>query len=169
MSFKISETLTSLKDQINKEPMIVLEIENSKYLYGTAPILVKARWDDPRIKWDNEEGVTWDGFIEKDNSKPYIMTKGSKTTKSFSSQLIVEKGGAGSIPPMEIELVDYRGEVAEDLSFNSIGEFGQTVIIRAVPGRDYNSYRQLSNYYPCPHFGTFIRFSRYFHFIYKNR
>ena len=122
MSFKISETLTSLKDQINKEPMIVLEIENSKYLYGTAPILVKARWDDPRIKWDNEEGVTWDGFIEKDNSKPYIMTKGSKTTKSFSSQLIVEKGGAGSIPPMEIELVDYRGEVAEDLSFNSIGD-----------------------------------------------
>lgn len=121
MAFEISPTLTSLKDQINKEPMLVLEIEGSQYLYGSAPILETARWDDSRINWDNQIGVTWDGEIEKANSKPYIIVKG-KTTKQLSQQLLVDKGGSGSVATMNIELVDYRGEVAQDLSFGQIGD-----------------------------------------------
>lgn len=122
MAYNISDTLKSLNDQIAKEMMIILKIEGSQYLYGSAPILETARWDDPRIKWDNEQGITWDGEIEKDNSKPYIMPIKSKTTKQITQQLLVDKGGSGSVATMNIELVDYRGEVARDLSFDQIGE-----------------------------------------------
>ncbi len=129
MAYSVSETLSSLKDQINKEPMLVLEIQGSQYLYGTAPILETARWDDPRINWDNEIGVTWDGEIEKANSKPYIINKGF-TTKQITQQLLVDKGGSGSVATMNIELVDYRGEVAKDLSFDQIGEpLGKKAIV----------------------------------------
>lgn len=121
MAYNISSTLKALNAQISKETMIVLRLQDSQYLYGSAPINVTATWDDPRITWDNDIGVTWDGEIEKANSKPYIIMKG-KTTKEISQQLLVDKGGSGSVATMEIELVDYRGEVAEDLSFNQIGE-----------------------------------------------
>mgnify|MGYP003665231509 CR=1 FL=1 len=73
MSFSLTPTTTALKDQINKQPMLVLEVEGSQYLYGTSDILETARWDDDRITWDNDIGVTWDGEIPKANSKPYIM------------------------------------------------------------------------------------------------
>jgi len=69
MAYEVSETFKNLSEQINKEPMLVLEIEGSQYLYGSAPILETARWDDPRIDWDNNIGVTWDGEIEKVNSQ----------------------------------------------------------------------------------------------------
>ena len=122
MAYSISPTLKALNDQISKEMMIILQIQDSQYLYGSAPILETARWDDPRIKWDNEIGVTWDGEIEKANSRPYILPLKSKTTKQITQQLLVDKGGSGSVATMNIELVDYRGEVARDLSFDQIGE-----------------------------------------------
>ena len=121
MAYSVSPTFRALADNINKEPMLILEIEGSQYLYGSAPILETARWDDPRINWDNEIGVTWDGEIEKEISRPYIIMKG-KTTKQLTQQLLVDKGGSGSVATMNIELVDYRGEVAQDLSFDQIGE-----------------------------------------------
>ena len=89
--------------------------------YGTSGIFETAKWDDPRIDWDNNIGVTWDGVIERDDSRPYISTKDG-LTKDISQQLIVEKGGAGSVATMTIPLVDKDGEVAHDLSFDQIGE-----------------------------------------------
>jgi hypothetical protein len=121
MAYTVSETFEILSQQINKEPMIVLEIEGSQYLYGSAPILETAKWDDPRIQWDNDKNVTWDGEIEKEISRPYIMMKG-ETGKSITQQLLVDKGGSGSVTVFPIELVDYQGEVARDLSFDQIGE-----------------------------------------------
>lgn len=121
MAYDVSETFKNLSEQINKEPMIILQIEGSQYLYGSAPILETARWDDPRINWDNDLGVTWDGEIEREDSRPYIIMKG-ETGKQITQQLLVDKGGSGSISVFPIELVDYRGEVAKDLSFDQIGE-----------------------------------------------
>ena len=121
MAFKVTDTLNALAKQINKEPVLILQIEGSQYIYGSAPVVETARWDDPRITWDNDIGVTWDGEIEIAGSKPYIITKG-KTTRQLSQQLLVDKGGSGSVAVMGIELVDYRGEVARDLSFDQIGD-----------------------------------------------
>ena len=122
MAYKVTETFRNLADQIDKEPILVLKIKGSQYLYGSAPIAETARWDDPRINWDNTDGVTWDGEIERDDSKPYIMLNKSQTTKQLTQQLLVDKGGSGSVATMAIELVDYNGEVARDLSFDQIGD-----------------------------------------------
>tara|TARA_R110000868_G_C10972634_1_gene770649 strand:+ start:28430 stop:30871 length:2442 start_codon:yes stop_codon:yes gene_type:complete len=122
MAYNVTETFRNLADQIDKEPVLILKIKGSQYLYGSAPIVETARWDDPRIKWDNTEGITWDGEIEREDSKPYIMLNRSQTTKQIAQQLMVDKGGSGSVSIMALELVDYRGEVAEDLSFNQIGD-----------------------------------------------
>jgi len=122
MAYTVTPTFRALADQINKEPIIAVQIQDSKYIYGTAPIKETARWDDPRIKWDNDIGVTWDGEIEREDSKPYIIIKGGQTTKRLAQQLLVDKGGSGSISNFTVDLVDYKGEVAEDLSFNQIGD-----------------------------------------------
>jgi hypothetical protein len=121
MAYEISNKLNSLKNQIGKTPVLALQIEGSNYIYGSAPILERAKWDDPRIDWDNNIGVTWDGVIERRDSRPYIDLKGD-TTKSLTQQLIVDKGGSGSVQNMKIELIDYKSEVAKDLSFDNIGD-----------------------------------------------
>lgn len=121
MAFPVSDTLKAISEQINKEPMLILKIEGSQYIYGSADVFENAKWDDPRITWDNEIGVTWDGEIAREDSKPYIMIKG-KTTKKLAQQLLVDKGGSGSVAVMTIDLVDYKGEVAQDLSFDQIGD-----------------------------------------------
>lgn len=120
MALELSPRLKNLASQTDKTPQLILEIEGSQYLYGTGKILETARWDDPRINWDNNQGITWDGQIEKENSRPYISLKGS--TRDIAQQLFVEKGGAGSITTMNIALVDYNKEVARDLSFDQIGD-----------------------------------------------
>jgi len=122
MAYKVTEVFRNLADQIDKEPVIILKIKDSKYLYGSAPIKETARWDDPRITWDNPDNIRWDGEIVRSDSKPYIMLNKSKTTKNITQQLLVDKGGSGSVATMAIELVDYRGEVAKDLSFDQIGD-----------------------------------------------
>lgn len=120
MAHVLSPTTQALAQAIDKEPLIIVDIEGSQYLYGTGPILETIKWDDDRVKWDNNNNYTWDGQIEKKISKPYINLK--KTTKGLSQQLLVDKGGSGSISTMDIALIDYRGEVAQDLSFDQIGD-----------------------------------------------
>ena len=116
----LSDDLLALIEQNNKEPQIILEIEGSNYIYGTGKILETAKWDDDRITWDNEIGVTWDGEVERNDSKAYITTRG--TTKSVSETLLVDEGGAGSVSNMTIALVDVNREVGRDLSFDNIGD-----------------------------------------------
>lgn len=131
MSYDLTPTTEALSQQVNKTPVLVLEIEGSQYIYGSGKILERARWDDPRIQWDNTEGITWDGSIEIDNSRPYISMKDS--TKNVSQQLLVEKGGAGSVPSISIALVDYRGEVAKDLAFDQIVEpLGKRAVVSTM-------------------------------------
>jgi hypothetical protein len=120
MALNVSQNLKRLLNQTNKEPVLILEIEGSNYLYGTGKILELAKWDDPRIDWDNEEGITWDGFIERDDSRPYIDPK--KSAKSISQQLLIDKGGSGSVSNMKFSLIDYNKEVAKDISFDNMGE-----------------------------------------------
>jgi len=118
MAVTVTDTTRSLLQAINKEPVIILEIEGSQYLYGTAPILEDIKWDDERVNWDNNNNYTWDGQIETANSKPYINLK--NTTKGLSQQLLIDKGGSGSISTMDIALIDYRNETGRDLSFDQI-------------------------------------------------
>lgn len=135
MAQNLTPTLEDLSKNINKQTNMVLEIQDSQYLYVRVATKVRAKWDDPRIKWDNQDGFTWDGQIEAINSKPYIMTKGSETSKEISQQLLIEKGGAGSTTTYKIELVDYRGETAQDLSENQLGK---------IIGKTANLYSGLS-------------------------
>lgn len=132
MSYNLSNTTEGLSQQVNKTPVLILEIEGSQYIYGSGSIKETLKWDDPRVTWDNTiPGATWDGTIEIENSRPYISMKDS--TKNVSQQLLVEKGGAGSVPSISIALVDYRGEVAEDLSFNQIGDpMGKRAIVSVM-------------------------------------
>lgn len=135
MSYKLSETTTALSQQVNKTPTLVLEIEGSQYIYGSNTIKEYIRWDDPRVRWD-DPSYTWDGTIEREDSRPYISMQDS--TKSISQQLLIEKGGAGSIPSITIALIDYRGEVAEDLSFNQIGDpLGKRASVSVMLGGVY--------------------------------
>ena len=118
MAYVLSGTTEALSQKIDKEPVLILDIDGSQYLYGTGPILETAKWDDDRIKWDNQNDITWDGEIEKEISKPYISW--DKTTSGLSQQLLVDKGGSGSISTMDIAIVDFRNEVATDLSFDQM-------------------------------------------------
>ena len=120
MSIQLTEKLKSLASQIDKEPQLILRIQGSRYTYSTAGVFETAKWDDPRIHWDNEKDITWDGLIEREDSRSYISLKG--TTRSIGQTLLVDKGGSGSVSVINIALVDIDKSVGEDLSFNQIGE-----------------------------------------------
>jgi len=98
------------------EPQLILEIEGitgddgSNLIFGTSDVLVPLTFDaEPPFEFDETPPLEFDSFVKGKNSRNYISWK--KTTKSIKSQLLIDKGGAGSIQNFKVELINKSNEL----------------------------------------------------------
>ena len=103
MSFEISQTAKNLKDQVNKTPQIVLEINGIDFKFSTGEVLRFPSFDEtPPLLFD--DGLYFDTPIKDETGLPYISLKDS--SKDIRQQLIAEKGGAGGVQSFKIGIVN---------------------------------------------------------------
>lgn len=108
MSFNITETARNLKDQINIRPQLVLDIKGLQFKFSTADVLRMPRLDEGYLL---DDGLFLDTPIVDPDSRAYISLNG--TSRQVTSQLIPEKGGAGSISSFRVSLLNKDNELTE--------------------------------------------------------
>jgi hypothetical protein len=113
--FQISKDAASLKDQINKTPQLILIIDGIPFKFSTDTVLVNAFFDEHYLF---DDPFYFDTPVRDIQSRDLVSFDGTTTT--LSQQLIIEKGGAGSIQSFTISLVNRNGEL--DQYFKS-GEY----------------------------------------------
>ncbi len=118
MAFQLTLTAKSLANQISIKPNLIVEIEGVPLVFGVAPILEAAKWDN-NLNWD-DDNVRWDGLVGKPESRPYLSFK--ETTKKIQQQILIDKGGSSSVSTMNIQIVNKDAEVSRALSFDNIIE-----------------------------------------------
>ena len=116
MAFQLTLTAKALAKQISIKPNLIVEIEGVGLVFGISPILEAARWDN-ELNWD-EEGIYWDGLVEKPESRDYLSFK--ESTKNLSQQILIDKGGSSSVSTMNIQIVNKNAEVSKAISFDTV-------------------------------------------------
>ncbi|MBL0233247.1 MAG: hypothetical protein IPQ08_06240 [Chitinophagaceae bacterium] len=96
--------------QNSKEPVIILQVEGVPYVYSSATVFTKVRYDDPGVIYDGT--YVYDGLrpLDSDKQKNYIDRKGSKAT---ISQKLEQWDGKASIETMNIKLIDKNGLITQ--------------------------------------------------------
>jgi len=119
MAVPLTPRLTSLKNQISKTPQLILEVEGIDDNFSTTVALDLSRWDASNIFWD--DGKTfWDGLSQREGNQPLIDLKGSQ--RSLSQQIRPDKSSTQSVPTFNLTIVDKNNIVAQQFSFDNIGE-----------------------------------------------
>ena len=108
MAFDITEYARNLSNQTSISPQLVLQIEGISFKFSTDDVLRMPRLDEGYLL---DDGLFLDTPIVDPDSRDYISTSG--TSKNVTSQLVPEKGGAGSIQSFKISLLNYRNELTE--------------------------------------------------------
>jgi hypothetical protein len=121
MSLKQTKTAKNLSSGQTIEPQLILEIDGivgpdgSNLLFGTSDVILQLLKFDaiPPYQFDVgprlNEFYQFDGGAISPNSRDYISWK--QTTKSIKSQLLIEKGGAGSVQNFKVELINKGNEL----------------------------------------------------------
>jgi len=116
------------------EPQLILEIEGivgddgNNLLFGTSDILVPLTFDaDPPFEFDEDPPLHFDTAVKSRNSRDYISWKG--TSKSIKNQLLIDKGGAGSVQNFKVELINKSNELTNLFTSGNLIDdiFGQRV------------------------------------------
>ena len=90
------------------EPNIVLEIEGLPVIFGSQETLTKWKFDDGFFF---DEGLSFDTPVKDPNARDYISLEG--TSASISQQVLPDRGGTSSSLTMNINIIDYKGEVTD--------------------------------------------------------
>jgi hypothetical protein len=106
--FQISKDAASLKDQINKTPQLILIIEGIPFKFSTDTVLVNAFFDQDFLF---DDVLFFDTPVRDETSRDFVSFEG--TTNTLAQQLILDKGGAGSIQSFTINLVNRNSELDE--------------------------------------------------------
>ena len=104
--FQISKDAASLKDQVSKTPQLILLIENIPFKFSTDTVLVNAFFDQDFLF---DELLYFDTPVRDENSRDFVSMEG--TTNQLTQQLLLDKGGAGSIQSFAISLINRNGEL----------------------------------------------------------
>lgn len=118
MAQALSVTTELILKNVGKTPNVALQIDGIGLIFGAMPIFEIIRWDSS-VNWD-DSGLTWDGLVEKIESRDYISLNG--TTKNITQQIYPDKQGSNSISTVNIEIIDKDGKIAKDFAYNKIGE-----------------------------------------------
>lgn len=108
MAFDITEVTRNLANQTSISPQLVLQIEGIDLKFSTDDVLRMPTLDEGYLL---DDGLFLDTPIKDPESRDYIEPKGS--SKNVTSQLVPEKGGAGSVQSFKISLLNYRNELTE--------------------------------------------------------
>jgi hypothetical protein len=111
-------------------PQLILEIDGivgadgSNLLFSTEDVLVPLTFDAVP-PYDFDDGHRFDSGVKGRNSRAFISWK--KSTKSISSQLLIDKGGAGAVQNFKVELINKSGQLTELFTNGNLVEdiFGQ--------------------------------------------
>lgn len=97
-------------EQLQKEPILVLEIEDAPFLFTSNKIYTKIRYDDPGVYYDGT--YVYDGLrpVDENVQRSYIDRKGSSST---ISQKLEQWDGKASIETFNIKLIDYNKEITK--------------------------------------------------------
>lgn len=107
MSFELTARAEKLLNQRHIRPQIILEIDGIPVKFGAIGIKKRAKFDDGLLF---DTGLKFDTPVNDTDGRDWISLE--KTTKNIDQQIIIEKGGAGSISSMKIEIINKRGELA---------------------------------------------------------
>jgi hypothetical protein len=119
MSFEITQNAKNLKDQVNKTPQIILEIDGIDYKFSTGDVLRYPTFDEvPPLEFD--DGIFFDTPIGDDKTFPYITLK--DTSNDIRQQLIPEKGGSGGVQSFKIGIVNYNKTLNEVFNTELLGK-----------------------------------------------
>jgi hypothetical protein len=110
MAITLSAKAQLLLEKRNVQNQIILEIDGVNELFGSIEVLELADYGDEGLVY-GMEGVVYGGAYTSINSRPYISLSGSSNT--ISQQLNPDKGSAQSVTSMQIELIDFNGEITE--------------------------------------------------------
>lgn len=113
MAITLSAKAQLLLSKRNVETQLIMEIDGIDTIFGSIDVLEIANYGDPGLTY-GQPGVVYGGSYVSQNSKPYISLSGSSNT--ISQQLNQDKGSAQSVASMNIELIDFNGEVTEIIS-----------------------------------------------------
>lgn len=109
MAFDLTPTTLALSQQIDINPVIIVEIDGIDFLFGSQDVGIT--WligDDADI---GDAGLTIGGIIVAPNSKALVSLDG--TTNNITQQLEVDKGGSGSIQKFNVQLIDKDEELTD--------------------------------------------------------
>lgn len=108
MAFIPTKKITQVTKKSLIEPNIILEIEGIPVIFGSAETLTEWKFDEGFFF---DDGLFFDTPVLDPNARDYISLKG--TSASISQQVLPDKKGTSSALTMNINIVDYRGEVTE--------------------------------------------------------
>ncbi len=136
MGFVTTEAYDSASEALQKEPIIVLEIEGSPFLFSSGTIYTKIKYDDPGVYYDGT--YVYDGLrpLEADKFASLIDRQGSSST---ISQKLEQWDGKASVSTFNIKLVDANKIVTK---LCSPGQYIEDIINRKV--KVWLGYRTIS-------------------------
>jgi hypothetical protein len=110
-----SRKLIELSKQRTKEPNVILEIEGLDFAFSTLPVGTLWRFDEG-YEFDTED-LRFDTPFPNPAYIPIISAKDS--TKTVRQQILPDKGGTGSVPTINIALVNKDNQAFNLLKFDN--------------------------------------------------
>lgn len=112
MAYNLTDRLSSLSQQNNIEPNIVLTIDGFEEIFSTVRLV--EFWTIGSGVLIGDPGLEIGGLNQDPNNLTIISKKG--TTREITQQIEIDRGGSGSIQKFNIELVDKDGFLTSLLS-----------------------------------------------------
>jgi hypothetical protein len=136
MSLLTTEAYDSASAQLQKEPILVLEIDGSPYLFSSGTIYTKIKYDDPGVLYDGT--YVYDGLrpLDPESFLSLIDRQGSSST---ISQKLEQWDGKASVSTFNIKLVDANKVVTK---LCTPGHYIEDIINRKV--KVWLGYRSIS-------------------------
>lgn len=107
----LSQRLTRNLKQTNINPIIVLEIEDAPYLYGSDTIKRYPRYGDEGLEY-GDEGLFYGGLVPYPNQKRLVSIAGGTTT-SIKQSLNPDKARGSGISQFTVALLDKNNEATK--------------------------------------------------------
>lgn len=117
MAFQLTAKTRSILNQIEKNPSVVLDIENIEFIYSSSVVLKRVLYDDGSFF---DSGINWDSASPSDEFLSYINLK--ESTNVITQSIYPDKEGSSSITSVQFSIIDKNGSVSKAFSQNTIGE-----------------------------------------------
>lgn len=117
MGLVTSSNYDTANAQYQKEPVIVLEIEDVPYIFSSSTVYTQIRYDDPGVLYDGT--YVYDGLRPLDPDKMFkiIDRKGSF---SSISQKLEQWDGKASVETFNLKLIDYNQMITRLCTPNAV-------------------------------------------------